>query len=89
MKAKALAAGTALLLAAGGAFLYKRSQAAPVTALPAGADPEPAPCGPPPPVTPKAVKPAEPGCAKTPAPPVTDPFAPPASTTPDPFASAK
>jgi len=92
MKAKALAAGAALLVAVGGAFLYKRSQAVRTlseveraASLPAGAEPEPAPCGPPPPTTPKA-KPAEPECAKKPvANPVTDPFAPPQSTPPDPF----
>lgn len=86
MKAKAAAVGAALLLAVGGAFLYKRRQAAPVPALPAGTEPEPAPCGPPPPTTTPKAKPAEPECAKKPANPVTDPFAPVVPTTPDPFA---
>lgn len=95
MKAKALAAGAALLLAAGGAFLYKSRQATgtlseverAAPALPAGTEPEPAPCGPPLPTTTPKAKPAEPECAKTPvANPVTDPFAPAVPPTPDPFA---
>ncbi len=86
MKSKVLIAGAALLVALGGAFLYKRLQPAPVQAPPAGAEPEPAPCGPPPPMTTPKAKPAEPECAKKPANPVTDPFTPAVPSTPDPFA---